>query len=67
MATTRPATESQMKPELVEHLREHERKVAQLREEIGDVEEALSQFVREHFDPEAFSAEADDDDWLNGW
>ena len=66
-------------PTFQKRLQEHKAEVARLREEIGDVPEALSSLIRELFDPEALaelSADAnqtngqmtdDDDDYLDGW
>lgn len=53
MAT--PATKQTISPHLQRILDEHRREVARLREKFGDPDEALSAFVREHFDPEALA------------
>lgn len=71
-----PKTKPTISPHLRRILDEHRREAARLREKWGDPEEALSAFVREHFDPEALAEvmrESEggasfwhDDDELNG-
>lgn len=51
MAT--PATKQTISPHLQRILDEHRKEAARLREKLGDPDEALSAFVREHFDREA--------------
>ena len=49
---TKPA-DARFSPALADLIEEHRAEVARLRAEFGDPEEALSAFVREHFDPDA--------------
>ena len=44
-----------LSPGLAELIGEHRAEVARLRAEVGDPEEALSAFVREHFDQDALA------------
>ncbi len=74
MAT--PATRQTISPHLQRILEEHRREAARLREKFGDPDEALSAFVREHFDREALEEAIrefeegasfwNDDDEVNG-
>lgn len=52
--TTKPT----ISPHLQRILDEHRKEAARLRKKFGDPEEALSAFVREHFDPEALAEAA---------
>ena len=68
MTASETKTPLQINPKLEEDLRKFELEVERLRAKFGDPAEALSQWVRDHFDPEDFANwENDDDDWLNGW
>ena len=51
---TKPA-DARFSPALADLIEEHRAEVARLRAEFGDPEEALSAFVREHFDPDALA------------
>jgi hypothetical protein len=63
-----------MSPKLRQRLQEHKVEAARLRDEIGDVSEALSSLAREMFEPEAVAPSVqkngryvEDDDELSGW
>lgn len=68
-----------LQTDLDRRLAEHREEVARLREQLGDPEEALSAFIREHFDRDALEqavratfdemgawCDDDDDDELGG-
>jgi hypothetical protein len=75
MVKSATATQPELTPKLRAGLREHRRDVERLRAEIGDVQTALSAFVRDRFEPSAFDEESarpngqsvDDDEKLVGW
>jgi hypothetical protein len=75
MAKSATATQPDAAPKLRAGLQTHRRDVERLRGEIGDVQAALSAFVRGAFEPSAFDPEPapvnessnDDDDELIGW
>ena len=54
MTSQVPTKPSTLPAWLEERIKQHKEEVARLREQFGDPEEALFQFVREHFSPEAF-------------
>lgn len=66
MTNLAATTQTAMTPKLRKRLQEHAAEVAKLREEIGDVPEALSGFVREVFDPAAVAPTTHRPDYKNG-
>lgn len=60
MSSTIHETETSQQARMKERVKQHKAEVARLREELGDPELALSQFVVEHFELQAMMPNASD-------